>query len=154
MRRFASTVTVISLTHGLERHGITATSVTSVSMDPPSLLICVNMAGYFHDLLSKAERYCVNVLHEEHAGVSQAFSRPAPSSQRFIQGQWFEDRRGTPFLANAQANIFCRKTMYVPYGSHSIVVGEVETAQVCEDISPLLYKDGTYASSAPLIAGM
>jgi flavin reductase (DIM6/NTAB) family NADH-FMN oxidoreductase RutF len=151
MRRLTATVTVVTIAHGSDRNGMTATAVTSVSMAPPALLVCVNRAGYFHQQASRAERFCVNVLHRDQKDVSQAFSRPLPSEQRFACGLWEEDEFGLPHLADAQASIFCHKSMHVPYGSHSIIVGEVYAVRCCrDDISPLLYQDGGYAMSGPL----
>lgn len=153
MRRLTATVTVVTLAHGADRNGMTATAVTSVSMAPPSLLVCVNRAGYFHQVASRAERFCVNILHHGQAEVSQAFSRPVPSEQRFACGLWQDDEFGIPSLIGAQASIFCHKSMHVPYGSHSIIVGEVYAVRCRDEVSPLLYQNGGYAISGPLVGG-
>jgi flavin reductase (DIM6/NTAB) family NADH-FMN oxidoreductase RutF len=63
MRRLTSAVSVISTQHDNIRHGITVTSVTSVSMSPPSLLFCLNRASRLHDPVIRAGRFCVNMLH-------------------------------------------------------------------------------------------
>ena len=59
MRRFPSTVSVISTAKDGQRHGMTATAVTSVSLDPPSLLVCVNRSGRLFDLMESCRRFCV-----------------------------------------------------------------------------------------------
>lgn len=150
MRRLAATVSVISLRHPDGRHGITATAVTSLSMDPPALLVCVNQAGYFHALLEQETRFCVNLLHSEHAEVCLAFAGNEPADQRFARGDWDEDADGVPYLRDAQANLFCDKDRQIAYGSHSIFIGSVHRVDVREDVAPLIYQDGTFLQPAAL----
>ena len=149
MRRLAATVSVITLGHPEGRHGITATAVTSLSMDPPALLVCVNQAGYFHALLEQETRFCVNLLHTEQADVCLAFAGNEPADQRFARGDWDADADGVPFLRNAQASLFCDKDRQIAYGSHSIFIGSVRRVDVREDIAPLIYQDGTFLRTAP-----
>lgn len=149
MRRFASTVTVITACDHARRHGMTATAVTSLSMEPPSLLVCVHRQTLLHDILLRAPRFCVNVLHSEQGPVSAAFSGGIPPERRFDGEEWQESEHGVPFLRGAQANLFCRKAAAIPYGTHLILVGEVEQVELCEDTSPLLYHDAAYCIAAP-----
>jgi flavin reductase (DIM6/NTAB) family NADH-FMN oxidoreductase RutF len=150
MRRVASTVTIVSAQSGTERHGTTATSVTSISMKPPSLLVCLNRGSRLHDLLLKRDRFCVNVLHTDNFETSKIFSDPQIGAERFNSGDWQTDAEGTPYLANAQANLFCRKEKEVAYGSHTIFIGRVVQARSRGDVSPLLYRDGRYTGCVPL----
>jgi flavin reductase (DIM6/NTAB) family NADH-FMN oxidoreductase RutF len=150
MRRVASTVTIVSARSGSERHGTTATSVTSISMEPPSILICFNNASRLHGLLSKEDRFCVNVLHTDNSETSKVFSSAITGPERFTHGDWRADEFDTPYLADAQANLFCRKEKEIPYGSHTIFIGRVFEVRARADISPLLYRDGLYASCTAL----
>jgi flavin reductase (DIM6/NTAB) family NADH-FMN oxidoreductase RutF len=143
MRRFTSTVTVISTSYLGQRHGMTATAVTSVSMDPPSLLVCVNRRGRLFELMENCERFCVNVLHAEHVAISRVFAEPN-SAERFSRGEWQANERGIPYLRDAQVAIFCAKSLAVPYGSHTVFFGNVEKIQIREEIAPLLYQNGGY----------
>jgi flavin reductase (DIM6/NTAB) family NADH-FMN oxidoreductase RutF len=144
MRRFASTVSIISVQSGAERHGTTATAVTSVSLDPPSLLVCMNQDSRLHGFLRKEDRFCVNFLHVGNRDISQAFSSAMPGAERFAHGDWQTDHHGIPYLADAQANLFCAKDVELPYGSHTIFIGRVFDARVRDDVSPLLYGNGCY----------
>lgn len=144
MRRFASTVSIISVQSGAERHGTTATAVTSVSLDPPSLLVCINQDSRLHGFLRNEKRFCVNFLQVGNLEVSRAFSSALTSAERFGHGDWQTDEHGLPYLADAQANLFCRKDVEVPYGSHTIFIGQVFDARVREDVYPLLYGNGAY----------
>jgi flavin reductase (DIM6/NTAB) family NADH-FMN oxidoreductase RutF len=150
MRRVASTVTIVSAQSGAERHGTTATSVTSISMEPPSLLVCFNRSSRLHDFLDREGRFCVNVLHTDNLETARIFSNPTVGPERFNSGDWRTDADGTPYLANAQANLFCRKEKEVVYGSHTIFIGRVLNARARDDISPLLYRDGRYTASSVL----
>jgi len=143
MRRFTSTVTVITTGQAGQRHGMTATAVSSVSMDPPSLLVCVNRGGRLFELLESCERFCVNVLHAEHVAVSRIFAEPH-SEDRFNHGKWLNSGHGVPYLGDAQVAIFCAKSLIVPYGSHSVFFGNLEDIRLRDDIAPLLYQNGAY----------
>ena len=151
MRRFTATVSIISAAHDGTRHGMTATAVTSVSMNPPSLLVCVNRAGRLHEMMTACQRFCVNVLHAEQCGVSRIFAQ-AEASERFAHGDWLENSQGVPYLRGAQVSVFCRKNAVVPYGSHGVFFGDVEQVEVRDDIAPLLYQNGDYGTYGPLQA--
>jgi flavin reductase len=149
MRRVASTVAIVSAQREGERHGTTATSVTSISMDPPSLLVCFNQTSRLHDFLSSQDRFCINVLHTANLDIARIFSSNASAAERFAIGHWQNDGEGMPYLADAQANLFCQKEQEITYGSHTIFIGRVLRALAREDISPLVYRDGRYSSVAP-----
>lgn len=146
MRRVASTVTIVTAGSSTERHGTTATSVTSISMEPPSVLVCFNQASRLHDFLNKQERFCVNVLHTDNMETARIFSSPSIGADRFASGQWKTDATGIPYLSDAQAVLFCRKEKEIIYGSHTIFIGRVLEARARGDVSPLLYRDGGYTA--------
>jgi flavin reductase (DIM6/NTAB) family NADH-FMN oxidoreductase RutF len=154
MRRVASTVAIVSARDGGERHGTTATSVTSISMDPPSLLVCFNQASRLHYFLHRQGRFCINVLHTSNLAVAKVFSSNATGAERFATGDWRADAEDVPYLANAQANLFCGKEQEINYGSHTIFIGRVLQALTREDISPLVYRDGRYGAVAPHTASV
>ncbi len=152
MRRVANTVTIVSVQSGAERHGTTATSVTSISMEPPSILICFNKTSRLRRFLTNEDRFCVNVLHTDNLQTSKIFSSPMSGPERFAHGDWQADEFSVPYLVNAQANLFCHKEKEISYGSHTIFIGRVTGARARADISPLLYRDGLYTSCAVLEA--
>jgi len=152
MRRVANTVTIVSVQSGAERHGTTATSVASISLEPPSILVCFNQSSRLRDFLTKEDRFCVNVLHTDNVETARIFSTPMTGLERFGSGDWRVDAAGTPYLANAQANLFCSKERQIAYGSHTLFIGRVTDARARADISPLLYRDGRYTACAALDA--
>jgi len=150
MRRLAGTVTVVTVSNNGERHGTTATAVTSLSMAPASLLVCFNRDSRLHAMLSAAETFCVNLLHTENVEVSRLFSSPVTSAERFAVGKWSMEEGLAPYLENAQSSIQCAKDQQIDYGSHTIFIGRVLGVRNREDVSPLIYCDGGYASASKL----
>jgi flavin reductase len=150
MRRYAATVCIISCASNGSRHGMSATAITSLSVDPPSLLVCVNKSAATHRALSRGGRFCVNVLRSFHAGLSQAFSGKLRGEDRFDLGDWRQSDDGTPFLGDAQANFFCEIARILDYATHTIFVAPVCSVRLHEDVDPLLYQDGKYATAQPV----
>ena len=153
MRGIASTVTVITAGDGSRHHGMTATAVTSLSMEPPALVICLNRATLLHDIMRTSRRFCVNVLTEEQADISAAFSGALPPAERFAQGTWAYSEQGLGYLIDAQASIFCEKAAALPYGTHTIFIGEVREVVLGDRQAPLIYKNAAYCTSLPRAAG-
>jgi flavin reductase len=150
MRRFATTVSIITCSYGGSRFGMSATAVTSLSVDPPSLLVCVNKSAATHRVMSRGGKFCVNVLRSVHASLSQAFSGQLKGEDRFRLGNWGQTEDGLPFLDDAQANLFCEIARVVDYGTHTIFIASVDSAKMQEGVDPLLYQDGKYAVALPL----
>jgi flavin reductase (DIM6/NTAB) family NADH-FMN oxidoreductase RutF len=144
MRRLASTVTIVTASDESRRHGMTMTAVSSLSMDPPSMIVCVNQSTFLHDILLSAKRFCVNVLRHDQTDVSTAFSGAATPEERFLMGEWTKHASSVDYLVNAQANILCRKVAAVPFGTHTIFIGTAEEVILNEDAKPLLYRNATY----------
>lgn len=145
MRRFPAAVSVITTRWKGTGCGMTATAVTSLSMDPPSLLVCVNRNSAFHAHLEEVDSFCVNVLREGQHAISSNFGGAMPASERFSEGDWRE-RQGLPYLADAQAVIFCKKSAAFIHATHSIVVGEATGLILHDQVAPLIYIDGRYAT--------
>ncbi len=144
MRGITSTVTIVTATDGERRHGMTMTAVSSLSMEPPSMIACVNRSSYLHDIMLGATRFCVNVLHSDQTGISSAFSGRLPSAERFRNGVWDRDPASTDYLLDAQANIFCERIGAIPFGTHTIFIGAVKSVLLRDDTTPLLYRNAGY----------
>ena len=144
MRRFPAAVSVITSADQGRRHGMTATAVTSLSLDPPSLIACINRTTLLHDIMLHGRHFCVNVLRRDQAALSSAFSGAVAPEARFAQGKWLTSVDGVTYLADAQINIFCRKVAAVPYGTHTIFIGEAQAVNVHDPVEPLIYQDATY----------
>jgi flavin reductase len=143
MRRVASTVNVISILVDGQPMGITATAVSSISLDPPSLLVCINRAASLHAPMGDMSHFRVNVLHREQEEMARMFADRSQHALRFLSG-WDIDSRGAPSLVDAQATILCRKLDSHSFATHSIFIGVVEEAASRPDVDPLVYLDGRY----------
>lgn len=144
MRRLASAVGVLTVRGPDGPIGMAATSITSLTMDPPALLVCVNRKAALHACMEKDALFCVNLLSRHQSAISAAFGGGVAHEDRFRQGRWHSEADGLPRLEDAQAIMICRIEKIVPYGTHSIVIGAVNEAQVSGAIAPLIYQDGTY----------
>ena len=145
MRRVASTVNVISICVDGQPMGITATAVSPISLDPPSLLVCINRAASVYESMEDVSHFRVNVLHRDQEAVARMFADRSQHGLRFVSG-WELGCPGAPRLADAQATILCRRIDSHSFATHSIFIGVVEEAAAREEVDPLVYLDGRYGS--------
>ena len=144
MRRMAATVTLVSTSDAEgQRFAMVATSVTSVTMEPPTLLVCVSRTAHVHAPLMARGRICVNVLLEDQVAVLQAFSGAVPHQERFAGGAW-DTHPGLdlPYLAQSQALFFCDIEQVLEVGTHSVVLARVLEARSAQAVRPMVYADG------------
>lgn len=141
MRRMAATVSIISTRLESVPYGMTATAVSPVSMDPPSLLVAVNQSASIHAPIKSLGVFWVNLLGEDHIEQCQAFSGKLSGSNRFHSGTWIEER-GMPLLADAQANICCEVELQIPFATHTIFISRVIEVRASGSVRPLVYLDG------------
>ena len=149
MRHVAATVYAVTTRHEGTDHGILATAVSSLSFDPPSLLICINRAASLHAPLFAEKVFAVNVLGLNNRDVAQHFAS-AGGADRFAVGEW-ERIEGVPVLTTAQSSFVCRTAHCHDFGTHSIFIGELIDAHHREDAAPLTWFDRDYIdiSAAP-----
>jgi flavin reductase len=151
MRRLAAGVSLITTRDetGM-RHGLIATSVTSVCLTPPSLLACINKSVSSHDVLAKTGIFCINLLPEGADDIAMRFSSSRFRDVRFADSNWSELETGSPVLDEAIASFDCRIISTIEASSHTIFIGEVVAVRLPEQpISPLLYLDGAFARCTP-----
>jgi flavin reductase (DIM6/NTAB) family NADH-FMN oxidoreductase RutF/pimeloyl-ACP methyl ester carboxylesterase len=140
---FATGVTVVTTFEpGGEPVGLTANSFTSVSLDPPLLLVCIAKTSSSLKALEQAGHFAINVLHIGQQPVSGLFA--ATTGERFRQTPWKRGQHDAPLLSNALANFECRKHQMHDGGDHVILVGEVLRATFDPRRDPLLYFRGKY----------
>jgi flavin reductase (DIM6/NTAB) family NADH-FMN oxidoreductase RutF len=150
MRRLAATVCIVSTSNDDGWHGMTATAVTSVSMDPPSVLVCVNTTASLHKVLHSGKRFCINLLRASQESYAGTFSSSKiRGADRFADHAWkvTGEDDSLPYLVDAQSNLFCDIDQAVSYGTHTIFIGRVNAVRNGELVSPLLYADGQYLAT-------
>tara|TARA_Y100000766_G_scaffold84469_1_gene71791 strand:- start:192 stop:668 length:477 start_codon:yes stop_codon:yes gene_type:complete len=142
--KFATGVTVISAESGQDVHGMTANSFSSVSMDPPMLLVCVaNEAKALHVIVD-SKGFGVSVLAEHQKSVSNHFAGK-PEFDEVV----FASLGGVPTIKGAIAQFGCKLEEAHPAGDHTILVGRITAYSHCDD-PPLLYSAGNYRALAPM----
>src|SRR5262245_28856521 len=141
LRGLAKAVTVISCCHGSTRYAMTATAVNELSMDPPSMLICVNKSASLFAALTDGAHFCINVLHATQADISALCSGKAKGEARFAVGSWRNSALGPPYLQEAQSSFVCRNVSKLEFGTHGIFVGQVEEVHMRPRNDPLVYMD-------------
>lgn len=145
MGMFATGVTVLTARAGAVTRGMTANSVTSVSLDPLLLLVCVDRRAGMAAVIGEAERFAVNILRADQQDVSQHFAgRPGPGPEPALA-----ELAGAPVLADSMATVVCAVERVLDGGDHLIVLGRVEALRQAERPGePLLYYRGRYRQIA------
>lgn len=139
---FATGVTVVTaIGAGGERVGLTANSLTSVSLDPPLLLFCPARTASALPTLRASGRFAVNVLAADQAAVADRFSRRGVD--RFADAVW-DNLVGLPVLSGALASFACTLDAEHDGGDHVVVVGRVDAMRCGGGHDPLLYFRGAY----------
>lgn len=141
MSRFVSGVTVITSVENEETtsvHGMTANSFTSVSLDPPLVLVSVGKHARMHDRIADSGRYGVSILADRQSHLSTHFAgRPGESPPEFV---W---RDGVPLLDGALAQVVCSLEAAHPAGDHTLFVGRVNHLWY-DNGNPLVFYTGSY----------
>lgn len=144
---FATGVTIVTAMDGSARPvGMTVSSIASVSLDPPLLLVCLDHAADAHDALVAAPRFAVNILATAQESLSRRFAETRPD--RFDGVPWRRSEQGASLLDGALAWIECERHSVLPGGDHSIIIGRVIGGAV-HDGAPLIHYRGGYTGLDP-----
>lgn len=144
MRRLASGVAIVTAKGADGPVGMAATSITSLTAEPPAVLVCVNQSAGIHPSLAPGCPISINILSRHQRDVSAAFGGAVAREKRFEIGHWSTDQHDLPMLDEAQANLACTIENMMPFGTHSIVVARVHAVRLSDAVDPLIYQDGAY----------
>jgi flavin reductase (DIM6/NTAB) family NADH-FMN oxidoreductase RutF/pimeloyl-ACP methyl ester carboxylesterase len=121
---FLTGVTVVAtLQDDGEPRGFTANSFTSVSLDPPLVLICIAKTASSYPVFSSADHFSINILAEAQADLSSLFA--TKSADKFSRAKWRKGSTGSPILSDVAAWFECRRHDVIEAGDHVILIGEV-----------------------------
>lgn len=143
LREWASGVTIVTSRRGDEIHGMTVSAFTSVSLDPPLVLVCADKTSNTHGLIADSGIFAVHVLARGQDGLSNLFASKKDEERRFDDLECSTAATGAPILPGVAAVLDCRVTAAHDAGDHVIYVGSVEVAHVTHR-EPLLYHRGVY----------
>jgi flavin reductase (DIM6/NTAB) family NADH-FMN oxidoreductase RutF len=147
MRRLASGISVLSSQKNGVRYAMTASSVTSLSDNPASLLMCVNTNAGILSVLDKGQAFAVNVLGNHQQNVSNLCAQKDAGEDRFNEGQWTRHPDfDLPYLEDSEVTFFCEvDNDTFKYGTHDIIVGRINEITLSDKpLDPLVYLDGAY----------
>jgi flavin reductase (DIM6/NTAB) family NADH-FMN oxidoreductase RutF len=148
MRHLAAGVSIVTATADGRPVGLTATSVSSLSDSPPSLVVCVNRKASAHDVMAHSGRFTVNILTESQAPLALRFAGAVPPAERFT-GVSFADTPFGPLLEDCACHFACTLGEAHHFASHTIFVGLIEVVRFGRDRDPLVYVDGRFTGVRP-----
>ena len=150
MRNVANSVTVVTTNGSSGKHGATVSAFSSVSADPPTVLVCLNSASSILKHVTENTRFCVNVLPETEEYVASRFAgfHDDEFKDRFI-GISHQNIDNQPPMLDGATAFHCDLDQTVVSGSHVICIGLV-TATRPVAASPLIYLDRKYHKTGPL----
>jgi flavin reductase (DIM6/NTAB) family NADH-FMN oxidoreductase RutF/DNA-binding GntR family transcriptional regulator len=139
---FMSGVVVITTEHDGLRHGMTVSAVSSLSLEPPMLLVCLNSASTTQEAVRRSSQFAVNILAEHQGHIAERFARPG-SEDKFGGLETRPGRTGVPVLPDVLATVECRVAEVVTGGTHRVFLAEAVHAEAGEG-SPLAYFRGKF----------
>ena len=142
---FTTGVTVITTLQadGTPR-GFTANSFTSVSLDPPLLLVCLSKKALSYEVFNKANYFGINVLNKNQRAVSTLFS--TQSDKKFLSDDWERGFKDIPILRGSLSKFVCAREKIIDAGDHTILIGRVVDLKF-KTGDPLLYFKGGYVNN-------
>jgi 3-hydroxy-9,10-secoandrosta-1,3,5(10)-triene-9,17-dione monooxygenase reductase component len=160
MGQFATGVTVVTALADGQPQGITVNALSSVSLEPPLVIIALDKRRFIIPAIEASGRYAVNVLAEDQQWLSDCFAgaNVTPGREAFCGATWRPGLTGLPLLAGAIASMECAVVDRLTTGDHHLYVGQVE-ALTLEDVDapPLLYHRRRYLrierSTSTTVAG-
>jgi 3-hydroxy-9,10-secoandrosta-1,3,5(10)-triene-9,17-dione monooxygenase reductase component len=147
MGQFATGVTVVTALDGDRPQGITVNALTSVSLEPPTVVIALARKRYIVPTIDASRRYAVNVLAEDQQWLSDCFAGASvtPNRDAFCGADWRPGPSGLPLLAGAMASMECDVVDRFEVGDHYLYVGQVQALALDEPTAPpLLYHRKRY----------
>jgi flavin reductase (DIM6/NTAB) family NADH-FMN oxidoreductase RutF len=144
---WATGVTIVTSRHGDHVHGMTVSAFSSVSLDPPLVLVCADRSSNTNQLIQRSRVFTVSILEQGQEELSNRFASKKYEDVRFDGLKCDDGATGCPHIPGAFATLDCRVSEVVDAGDHSVFIGLVEAAET-SDADPLLYYRGAYRKLA------
>jgi flavin reductase (DIM6/NTAB) family NADH-FMN oxidoreductase RutF len=148
MRHLTGGVSVITAGRGDDISGMTVTSVSSLSVDPPSLIVSINRAASSYQLIKRHGVFGVNILTADQLDVAERFTGKGglKGADRFAGAEWTTRASGVPLLVGALTAIDCEVEEVIERHSHAIVIGRVLDVVASQRTAALAYWHGEYVA--------
>ncbi|MET3926105.1 flavin reductase family protein [Devosia sp. 2618] len=144
MSAMASTVSVVTARRGDERIGRTVTSMLSLSMNPPTILISIDIMSRLADLIAKTGGFSFAVLADDQSPVADAFAGRVEAPERFNTGSWAEWPSGHPMLQGAVTTLDCDVIGSIETGTHVLFAGAIIEVETTTSRTPLVWQRHQY----------
>ena len=149
MRQFPAAVNLVTTGTGDGRAGFTASAVMSLTAEPPQIGVAVNRTASAFPQLKANRAFCVNTLAAHHSELARRFAGAVKGNERFRTGNWSELSTGSPALADAKINLDCIVEREIELSSHVLFIATVQSVRTRDDLKPLLFVEGNWASLLP-----
>ncbi len=145
MRCWTTGVAVVTSRYGEIEHGMTVNSFTSVSLEPPRIVVTLASTTRTHALVQKSQIFAVTILGQHQMELAERFAGHIPEIGDRLAGLEVKTLiSGAPLLCHGMAHIDCRVVHSYPMPSSTLFVGEVLASEVCQDHFPLVYFNRKY----------
>ncbi|CCD89585.1 putative NAD(P)H-flavin oxidoreductase containing a FMN-binding domain [Bradyrhizobium sp. ORS 285] len=146
MRQLVGGVSVITVGRGDEVTGMTVSSLSSLAVDPPSIIVSLNRNASSWPILQRERVFGANLLAADQIGVAERFAGKGGlrGAERFAGAEWRKHVTGVPLLVGALATLDCEVEEIIERHSHAIVIGKVVHIDVAPQSAALAYWHGSY----------
>jgi flavin reductase (DIM6/NTAB) family NADH-FMN oxidoreductase RutF len=145
MRYWATGVTLVTAQDGGRPHGMTVSSFTSLSLDPPLVLVSLENSARTHSMVTESGAFAVSILDEAQADLADRFAGRIPDAEDRFAGVTYETGpTRSPLPAGALAYLDCEVVASQPAGTHTVFIGRVVASGVRPGSGPLLYFNRNY----------
>jgi len=151
LSRLAGAVTIVAAGDGNRRMGLTATSVCSLSAEPPRVLACINLKGQTFATTSETRCVSISILSTEQMTVAMRFAGILgdEGSDPFETGDWKTGKTGAPVLKDAIASLDCTVDEMLVLQTHAVIICKIKHIEIGDtSLSPLLYLSGAFGRFA------
>lgn len=146
MRRFPQGVTLVTTHDAGKNIGITISSFTSISLDPPLVLISIAKDANSHKDFINCESFDVQLLASNQESIAQKFAKKIKHEEKFDGLTYSVDSKGNPVIEGILANLVCSNYQVIEAGDHTLILGKVDAVKVLEGSSPLIYHEKTFTT--------
>jgi flavin reductase (DIM6/NTAB) family NADH-FMN oxidoreductase RutF len=145
MRQWASGVTVVTSMNAGERHGMTVNSFTSISLEPPLVLVSIEQGRRTHEMIVASQVFGITLLCVEQQEISDRFAgRIAENKDRFVGLNTYTLKSGVSFISGGLAGMDCRVMSAIDAGDHTLFIGDVVDIFIDSGHRPLIYYNRNY----------
>lgn len=147
MRKLAGAVSLIATKGNYGQGGITATSVCSITLEPPTLMVSVNKFTSLNEIIKNNNSFSVNILKAGAEPMASLFAGigNVPMEDRLSNGDWFIGKTGKVLYKHSLASFGCDISKVVEMNTHSVIFGQVTEVNFCKDqVHPLIYFNRSY----------